>query len=110
MAGRTGIWSTFAAKRTRHTITKFLLLRDADKNISIPYLNRISRDIHHSWQLHGFPGTHIKLAAMPRANDVIPFNIALPHRAIIVRTYVSDRKELTRDVEDHNGLPFDLDE
>ena len=99
---------TNALERIGRIITNILFLRDADKNISVPYLNRISRDIHHGWQLHGFPGAHIKLAAMPRADDIIAFDIALPHWAIIVRAYISDRKELTRDVENHNGLSFDL--
>ena len=81
---------------------RILFLRNSHLDHSIHHSDRIRRDIHHSRQLHGFPCPHIELAAMPRADDVIAFEITVPQRAIIVGTDIGNRKELVCDIEDDN--------
>src|SRR5687768_978390 len=63
-------------------------------NHTICHLHRVRRNIHHCWQLHSFSISHIKLATMPRADDVKAFEIAFPHWAIVMRTYIANRKKL----------------
>ena len=86
-----------------------LRFRQTNVNISISYLNGISRYIHDNWQLDGFPRSYVKLATMPRTDNIVAFNITLPYRAIVMRAHIRDRKILSCNIEDHKGLPLDLD-
>ena len=81
-----------------------LFLRDADKNISIPHLNRICWDIHHGRHLHGLTCPHIKLPAMPRTDNVMIFDQSIAKRTIVMRTDITDREELSRDIKNYDGI------
>jgi hypothetical protein len=52
--------------------------------------------------LHSFPRSHVKLAAMPWADNVIAFQISIAERAVIVSANISNRKKLICDIEDDN--------
>jgi hypothetical protein len=70
----------------------YLTFWHPQKYYSILDMNGIRRNIHYSGHLDCPAGLHIKFSAMPWAGDVIALNIALPHRTIIMRTYITNRK------------------
>lgn len=82
----------------RITLEK-LFLRNPHVDHSVNDLYRVSRDINHRGQLHGFAISHIELAPMARADNVITFQVPVAHRPVVMRTDIANGKKLARDVE-----------
>jgi hypothetical protein len=66
-----------------------------------PHLNRVAFDPHvvgldglERWQLHRRPCAHVEARAMPRALDLIAFELTLVERAAVVCAQVVDGEEL----------------
>src|SRR5688500_17817598 len=78
--------------------------RDADLDVTVHNTDGIRGNIDNCRHLHGLPGANIKLAAMARTDDVIPFDVPIPKRSIVMRTNVTDRKELSCNVKDDDLL------
>src|SRR5688572_20278720 len=86
-----------------------LFFRDPHLDHPIHHPHWVGRHIHHNRHLHSFPRPHIHLAAMPRANNIIAFQVAFSDGAIIMSTNIANGKKLFCDVEDHKRFTLNFD-
>jgi len=78
-----------------------LFLRDAHLDHVIDYSDRIGRNVDNGRHLHSLSRPDIELASMARTDNVIAFNIAVPHGSIVVGTDISYSVKLASNIENH---------
>jgi hypothetical protein len=87
----------------------FLFLRYSHKDISIPDLDGVGRDVHHRGHGNRLSCPNVKLRTVTGANDIEAFHVPISQRAFIMRAYIANGEELSCNVEDDNRLVANLD-